>query len=263
MEGRKGLQHHWKPYELFRRSPGIVLCLFCDVWSHGCPNKSATKEGHRWSQCYLPKQSKKADFCWARCCWPATCASWKTGCLDEGTAQFRSSIHHRTDQQPSSRRRRHSHVWPQWAAQVVTSSCRLCLSGHQRCLWPPKLPLQWTPDLLKAIRGAQCADVLQNANDIPTGSIPMTQKARPPGATPLPCIHGYRATALMTCPKSCKLPGAFFFVFLLANWNFTFTSQSSTLCSARDGREVGCAGGMRGAAIFVSADDGQACFACG
>jgi hypothetical protein len=31
MEGRKGLQHHWKSYELFHRSPGIVLRLFCDV----------------------------------------------------------------------------------------------------------------------------------------------------------------------------------------------------------------------------------------
>ena len=71
MEGRKGLQHHWKPYELFQWSPEIVLRSFCGVWSHGCPCKLATKEGRRWSQCYLPKQSKKADFCWARCCWPA------------------------------------------------------------------------------------------------------------------------------------------------------------------------------------------------
>ena len=193
MEGRKGLQHHWKPYELFRRSPGIVLRLFCGVWSHGCPSKSATKEGRRWSQCYLPKQSKKADFCWARCCWPTMCASWIAKCLGEGTAQVRSSIHNRTDQQPSSRRRKRTREWPQWAARVVTRSCRLCLSGHQRCLWPPKLPLQWTPDLLKAIRGAQCADVLQNANYFPTGSSPMTQKARPRGATPLPCVLGAAA----------------------------------------------------------------------
>ena len=57
MEGRKGLQDHWNPYEFFRRSPGIVLCLFRGVWSHGCPSKSATKEGHRWSQCYLPQQT--------------------------------------------------------------------------------------------------------------------------------------------------------------------------------------------------------------
>ena len=66
------------PYEIFHRSSEIVLCLICSVWSYGCPNKSTTKEGHRWSQCYLPKQSKKTDFCWGRCCWSVMCASWMT-----------------------------------------------------------------------------------------------------------------------------------------------------------------------------------------
>ena len=139
MEGRKGVPHHWKPYELFRQSSGVVSRLPCGVCAQSCPNKSANKEGRRWSQCHLPKQSKKADFCWARCCWLATCVSWKTECLDEGTEQFQLSIHHRTDQQPSSRRRRHRHVWQQWAAQLATSFCKRCLSAHQRCLWTPKL----------------------------------------------------------------------------------------------------------------------------
>ena len=175
MEGRKGLQHHWKPYEVFRRWPGIVLRLFCGVWSHGCPSKSATKEGHRWSQCYLPKQSKKADFCWARCCWPTMCASWMTRCLDEGTVQFRSSIHHRRGQQPSPRRRKHTRARPQWAAQVATSSYMLCLSAHERSPWPPNEPLQRTHVLLRATRLSKRGDVLfQNAKCIPTDSRPMT-----------------------------------------------------------------------------------------
>ena len=38
--------------------------------------ESANKTGHRWCQCHPPKQSKKADFCWARCCCLAHCASW-------------------------------------------------------------------------------------------------------------------------------------------------------------------------------------------
>ena len=194
---RKGLSHHWKPYELFHRSSGIVSRLLCGVWSQSCPKKSANKkEGRRWSQGHLPKQLKKADFRWARCCWLATCASWKAACLDEGTEKFQLSIHHRTDQQPSSRRRRHTHVWQRWAAQLATSSCTLCLSAHQRCLWTPKLPLQRTPELLKVIRWAKRADDLQNANYFPTGSSPMTQKARPHGATLLPCVFGYRAAAL-------------------------------------------------------------------
>ena len=32
MEGKKGLPHHWKPYEFFRRSSGILSRLLCVSW---------------------------------------------------------------------------------------------------------------------------------------------------------------------------------------------------------------------------------------
>ncbi len=66
---------HEEHYERFFWSPGIALRLLCGVCSQSCPNKAANEEGRRWSQCHLPKQSKKAEFGWARCCWLATCAS--------------------------------------------------------------------------------------------------------------------------------------------------------------------------------------------
>jgi len=49
----------------------------------GCPNKSTRKEGHRSSQCYLPTQSRKTDFCWARMCRLTMCVSWRSKYLTE------------------------------------------------------------------------------------------------------------------------------------------------------------------------------------
>ena len=40
MEGRKGQQHQWKPFEFFRRSSGILSRLFRGVCSQSCPNKT-------------------------------------------------------------------------------------------------------------------------------------------------------------------------------------------------------------------------------
>ena len=57
---------YWKSYDLFRRSPGTVLCLLCSGCSENCQNESVNKKGHRWSQGHLSKKSKRTDFCWAR-----------------------------------------------------------------------------------------------------------------------------------------------------------------------------------------------------
>jgi hypothetical protein len=202
MEGRKGLPHHWKRYKHFRWSSRTSLrLLFCVVCSLSCPHKSANTEDHKSSQCYPPTRSKRAHFCWARCCWRAKGASWMTGCLEAGTALSPLSIHHLPRQQPLCRRRRHTNTWPQWAVSLAASACMPCSSDHQKYLWPPsKLPLHWTPGWLKATRWARRDDVLQNAKKNSTGSSPMTQEAQPHGATPLPCVLGYRAAACACNP---------------------------------------------------------------
>ncbi len=51
---------------------------------------------------------------------------------------------------------------------TCTSSCMLCLSDHWLCRWPPKIPLQWPPGLLKGTRWAKHDDVFQKAKHIPT-----------------------------------------------------------------------------------------------
>jgi hypothetical protein len=63
-------------------SSRIALRLLCGGCSQSCPNKSAIKTGHRWCQFHPPKQSKRADFCRARCCRLTHCASWTHGLLD-------------------------------------------------------------------------------------------------------------------------------------------------------------------------------------
>jgi hypothetical protein len=65
-----------------------------------------TLEDHRSSQCYPPTRSKRADFCWARCCWRAKGASWMTECLEIGSGLSPLSIQHLPRQQPLRRRRR-------------------------------------------------------------------------------------------------------------------------------------------------------------
>jgi hypothetical protein len=197
MEGRKGLPHHWKRYKHFRWSSRTSLrLLFCVVCSRSCPHKLANTEDHKSSQCYPPTRSKRADFCLARCSWRAKGVSWMTGCLEAGTALSPLSIHHLPRQQPLCQRRSHTHAWPQWSVSLAVSACMPCSSDHQKYLCPPnKLPLHWNPDWLKATRWARRDDVLQNAKKNSTVSSPMTQEARPHGATPLPCVLGYRAAA--------------------------------------------------------------------
>ena len=55
--------------------------LLCGGCYQSCPNKSANKTSHRWCQYRPPKQSKRADFCWARCCRWTHCASWTADAL--------------------------------------------------------------------------------------------------------------------------------------------------------------------------------------
>ena len=86
------------------------------------------------------------------------------------------------------------HLQPALVCRVRATIKRIC--GPRRNCRYNGPPLCETPDWLTATRCARRDDVLQNAKKTSTGSSPMAQEVRPHGATPLPCVLGYRAAAL-------------------------------------------------------------------
>jgi hypothetical protein len=95
-----------------------------------------------------------------------------------------------------------------WSANLLVDERGILMRGSSGlhcsqpvlvcCPWATVegMPLRRTPCLLSKSHRAKRADVWKNAKAIPTGSIPMAQKARPHRATALPCVLGYRAAAL-------------------------------------------------------------------
>jgi hypothetical protein len=162
------------------------LRLLCGVCSQSCPNKSANKTGHRW---YLPKQSKKAEFCRARCCCLAHIArhgmqhALKCTDLSNGPHSVEKFSNAFGEEGRILVRRigRLDVLQP----GLVSSCGAVRIPGFQ--LGPQKKwPLQWTPCSLMESHRAKRADVLKDANNVPTGSSPMAQKPRPIRTTPLP-----------------------------------------------------------------------------
>ncbi len=89
------------------------------------------------------------------------------------------------------------------------SCSQVLFAAVVRPLKDPEIAVTLDPVLIERETSRKTRNVWKNAKAIPTVSIPMAQKARSHGATPLPCVLGYRAAAMgkfVVFPVKKKIP---------------------------------------------------------